>query len=175
MVSKTRLYDAFGELIYTVAIADGIIQEDEVKIIEERLKEFEWGEEVKWSFNYEKKKGSDLKETYLKALETFKDYGPHPDYYNLIELLEDVVTLLLPTSPAEILDAIKSLKVYKLLDGYRGQPKVDMHNLCEQICNLSRLVQLNHQKIKELEINPLFVYPKATCVVDAIAYTNAQG
>ena len=90
MVSKTRLYDAFGELIYTVAIADGIIQEDEVKIIEERLKEFEWGEEVKWSFNYEKKKGSDLKETYLKALETFKDYGPHPDYYNLIELLEDV-------------------------------------------------------------------------------------
>ena len=39
MVSKTRLYDAFGELIYTVAIADGIIQEDEVKIIEERLKE----------------------------------------------------------------------------------------------------------------------------------------
>ena len=90
MVSKTRLSDAFGELIYTVAIADGIIQEDEVKIIEERLKEFEWGEEVKWSFNYEKKKGSDLKETYLKALETFKDYGPHPDYYNLIELLEDV-------------------------------------------------------------------------------------
>jgi len=90
MVSKTRLYDAFGELIYTVAIADGIIQDDEVKVIEERLKEFEWGEEVKWSFNYEKKKGSDLKETYLKALETFKEYGPHPDYYNLIELLEDV-------------------------------------------------------------------------------------
>ena len=90
MVSKTRLYDAFGELIYTVAIADGIIQDDEVKIIEERLKEFEWGEEVKWSFNYEKKKGSDLKETYLKALETFKEYGPHPDYYNLLELLEEV-------------------------------------------------------------------------------------
>lgn len=90
MVSKTRLYDAFGELIYTVAIADGIIQDDEVKVIEERLQEFEWGEEVKWSFNYEKKKGSDLKETYLKALETFKEYGPHPDYYNLLELLEDV-------------------------------------------------------------------------------------
>lgn len=90
MVSKTRLYDAFGELIYTVAIADGIIQDDEIKVIEDRLKEFEWGEEVKWSFNYEKKKGSDLKDTYLKALDTFKEYGPHPDYYNLIELLEDV-------------------------------------------------------------------------------------
>lgn len=90
MVSETRLYDAFGEIIYTVAVADGMIQEEEIKVIEEKLAEYDWGRDVKWSFNYEKKKGSDLKETYLKALETFKEYGPHPDYYNLLELLEDV-------------------------------------------------------------------------------------
>jgi len=90
MVSETRLYDAFGELIYTVAVADGMIQDEEIKVIEEKLQEYKWGTDVKWSFNYEKKKGSDLKETYLKALETFKEYGPHPDYYNLIELLEEV-------------------------------------------------------------------------------------
>lgn len=90
MVSKTRLYDAFGELLYTVAIADGIIQEEEIKIIEEKLEEYDWGDDVKWSFKYEMKKGSDLKDTYLKALDTFKEYGPHPDYYNLIELLEEV-------------------------------------------------------------------------------------
>ena len=90
MVSETRLYDAFGELIYTVAVADGMIQDEEIKVIEEKLQDYKWGDDVKWSFNYEKKKGSDLKETYLKALETFKEYGPHPDYYNLIELLEEV-------------------------------------------------------------------------------------
>ena len=90
MVSETRLYDAFGELIYTVAVADGMIQDEEIKVIEEKLLEYDWGKDVKWSFNYEKKKGSDLKDTYLKALETFKEHGPHPDYYNLIELLEEV-------------------------------------------------------------------------------------
>ena len=37
MVSKTRLYDAFGELIYAVAIADGLIQEEETAVIERTL------------------------------------------------------------------------------------------------------------------------------------------
>ena len=39
----------------------------------------------------------------------------------LTELLKDSVTLLLPTSREEITRALKSLKVWKLVDGFRGK------------------------------------------------------
>jgi len=90
MVSETRLKDAFGELIYSVAIADGMIQDEETDTLDKALEDHPWEEEIKWSFNYERKKKSSLKETYLKALDTFKEYGPHRDYKTLIELLEKI-------------------------------------------------------------------------------------
>lgn len=90
MVSKTRLYDAFGELIYSVAIADGMIQKEEVNTLEEILEGHPWAKEIKWSFDYERKKNHTLRDTYLKALDTLKENGPHPEYRYLIEVLEKV-------------------------------------------------------------------------------------
>ena len=34
MVSRAKLYDAFGELIYAVAMCDNVIQEEEVKAMD---------------------------------------------------------------------------------------------------------------------------------------------
>ena len=90
MINKTRLYDAFGELIYAVAIADGLIQEEETKVLEEVLEDHPWGKEIQWSFNYERKKKHNLRDTYFKALDTLKEHGPDPDYKYLIEVLEKV-------------------------------------------------------------------------------------
>jgi len=90
MVSEAKLRDAFGEIIYAVAIADGLIQEEEINVINEKLANYDWGEDAKWSFHWERKKETKLKEAYLKALETLKENGPHPNYYELIEILEDV-------------------------------------------------------------------------------------
>ena len=90
MVSQARLHDAFGEVIYAVAIADGLIQEEELKVIDEKLTQFSWGGDAKWSFNWERKKETQLKDAYLKALETLKENGPTPSYYDLINILEDV-------------------------------------------------------------------------------------
>ncbi|MFK7774841.1 MAG: TerB family tellurite resistance protein [Saprospiraceae bacterium] len=90
MVSQARLHDAFGEIIYAVAIADGLIQEEELKLIDEKLAQFSWGEDAKWSFNWERKKETKLKEAYLKALDTLKENGPTASYYDLINILEEV-------------------------------------------------------------------------------------
>lgn len=88
----------------------------------------------------------------------------------LVELLEDVVTLLLPTTRLDILDTIKSLRIHTLMNGYRGQTRVDLDKLCGTIWNITEFMQHNRHNIKELEINPLFVYERETCVVDALAY-----
>lgn len=92
----------------------------------------------------------------------------------LVELIKDVVTLLLPSSTAEILEALKSLKIYALLDGYRGHTKVEMDMLAECIGKIAQFAVNNQQNILELEINPLFVYQQEACVVDAVAYTREK-
>lgn len=82
--------DAFGELIYVVAMADGTIQDEELKTIEEKLKYHKWGRDIQWSFNYEMKKGSSPEEVYYKVLSYCESYGPAEEYQFLIEILEDV-------------------------------------------------------------------------------------
>ena len=90
MISKTRLNDAFGELIYAVAISDGMIQPEEVKTLEELLKGHPWANEIQWSFDYELKNKNDLKDSYQKALETLKENGPFEDYNYLVEIIEKI-------------------------------------------------------------------------------------
>ncbi len=90
MKNDTKLYDAFGELLYCVAIADGLVQPEELDSMKEVLEDHEWGKAVQWSFQYEMKKKADLKDTYEKALFTLKENGPHPDYKYLVEVLETI-------------------------------------------------------------------------------------
>ncbi len=44
----------------------------------------------------------------------------------LVELLKDSATLLLPATLADIEAALRGLKLFPLLDGYRGRPKADI-------------------------------------------------
>ncbi len=90
MVSKARLLDAYGELIYSVAIADGMIQPEEVEKLKSMLKDHPWAKDIQWSFDYEQKHHNAIRDTYLKALGTFKEHGPFEDYYYLVEILEKI-------------------------------------------------------------------------------------
>ena len=91
-ISKTKLYDAFGELIYALAMADGLIQEDELKALDKVLADHPWASEIKWSFNYEKKKAHSLEDAYKKAIQVCTDYGPSEEYEGLINVLEKVAS-----------------------------------------------------------------------------------
>lgn len=87
MIKKTKLYDAFGELLYAIAIADGEVQEEEIIEMEKLLKEHPWAKEIKWSFNYEHKKMHSLEETYAKAIDICKENGPDPEYKYLLDVM----------------------------------------------------------------------------------------
>ena len=90
MVNKTQLYDAFGEIIYAIAISDGMIQPEELKSLETILKGHPWAKEIQWSFDYEHRKENALMDSYNKAIETFKEYGPTEEYNYLVEILGEV-------------------------------------------------------------------------------------
>lgn len=90
MVTKVELYDAFGELIYALAKADGVIQDEEIAALEKIIGNHPWANEIKWSFQYEKKKEKSLEEAYNKALMICQEYGPCPDYPFLFEVLDTI-------------------------------------------------------------------------------------
>jgi len=52
---------------------------------------------------------------------------------------------------------IQSIKGYKILQGFRGRPKVDIQALEKILVCLSDMV-MNHPEIAEMDINPLLVH-----------------
>lgn len=90
MIKKTKLYDAFGELLYAIAIADGEIQDEEKKTLERLLKEHPWSREIKWSFDYENQKKHSVEEAYSKAIDICKENGPDPEYKYLLDVMVNV-------------------------------------------------------------------------------------
>ena len=90
MKSTDKLYESFGELIYVIAMADGAIQQEELDVIKEKLKNHPWGEDIQWSFNYEVKKENDIEDLYKKVINYCEMHGPDEEYQFLLELVEEV-------------------------------------------------------------------------------------
>ena len=83
------------------------------------------------------------------------------------ELLKDSVTLLLPTTQDEIIRALKSLRVWKLIEGYRGKSGDQAATIAaiESVCAFAAAYKAH---IEELDINPLFVLPQGAIAADAL-------
>ncbi len=92
MISRDRLYQTFGELLYVIAMSDGVIQEKESETLEEILQAHPKGKDIKWSFDYESRNQNDIEDLYKKVIEVFSDNGPDYEYdfmiYALTKLAE---------------------------------------------------------------------------------------
>lgn len=86
----------------------------------------------------------------------------------LTELLSDQVSLLVPANRNEILRALSTTKIHKLLTGYRGKSEKNIDELLSVIDKLQSYIIENANLIKELEINPLMVSEKSAIAVDAL-------
>jgi acyl-CoA synthetase (NDP forming) len=75
----------------------------------------------------------------------------------LVELLKDSATLMLSATREEIEAELRGLKLFPLLDGYRGRPKADLGAAIEAVLGLAAFVLENADKVEELDINPLIV------------------
>lgn len=83
------------------------------------------------------------------------------------ELLADTVTLVWPASEAEVLAALRRLRLWPLLDGYRGRAKADVAALAEMAVRLGRLMAAD-PRLEEIEINPVMLRPTGAVAVDAL-------
>ena len=83
------------------------------------------------------------------------------------ELLADTVTLVWPVDEAQILTALKTLRLWPLLDGYRGRLKADVAALAGIALRLGALMA-GDDRLEEIEINPVLLRETGAVAVDAL-------
>ena len=83
-----------------------------------------------------------------------------------VEVLKDVTFRIAPITEEEAKEMISEIKAYPILKGYRGNPPADIDSIAKILVNTSKLV-IDHQEIKELDLNPIIVYESGAKTVDA--------
>ena len=82
------------------------------------------------------------------------------------ELLGDVAVRLTPLSDLDAREMLRSLRMFPLLDGYRGAPRCDLEALEELLLRVGALVEA-HPEIAEMDLNPVVASPAGALILDA--------
>jgi acetate---CoA ligase (ADP-forming) len=92
-----------------------------------------------------------------------------------IELFRDVTYLALPVSQEQVLTALRGLKLWTLLQGFRGKPAADVEALARAAVRFGDLFVATPDA-KEFEINPVIVKAKGQglAAVDALVTIAAR-
>jgi len=84
----------------------------------------------------------------------------------LVEVLKDVCFRVVPLMPRDAREMIKEIKGYPLLKGYRGFEPADIPFLEGLLLRISDFCEKSPE-VKELDLNPIFVYKDGAAIVDA--------
>ena len=83
-----------------------------------------------------------------------------------VEVLKDVSFRIIPLEERDAQEMITEIKGYKILKGVRGEAPKDIEAIKNLLMKVSQLTMENPE-IKEIDLNPVFVFEKGLQVVDA--------
>ena len=86
----------------------------------------------------------------------------------LTELLRDSATLILPATAEAIGAALASLRLFPILEGYRGRPPADLAAVTEAIRAIAAFAEAHAGRLAELDVNPLIATPTGAFAADAL-------
>ena len=86
----------------------------------------------------------------------------------LVELLADARTLLLPVTRDEVESALRALRCFPLLDGYRGKPRAALAQVIDAVMAIAAFAQTHADDLLELDVNPLIAASDGAVAVDAL-------
>jgi acyl-CoA synthetase (NDP forming) len=81
------------------------------------------------------------------------------------DVWDDRVFLVPPLSPADAARAVRSLRIWPLLEGYRGSAPSDVTALEKLVLSVGKLAA-DVRELAELDLNPVMVGPSGYAVVD---------
>ncbi|MCA2010492.1 acetate--CoA ligase family protein [Cereibacter sphaeroides] len=88
------------------------------------------------------------------------------------ELLADTVTLVAPVTRAEIETALKGLKLWPLLDGWRGRAKPAVGRAIDAALAMQSMMAAD-PALQEIEVNPLILTATEAVAVDAVIWRTS--
>jgi acetate---CoA ligase (ADP-forming) len=86
-----------------------------------------------------------------------------------VELYQDVALRACPITETDAREMLQEVKGARLLEGFRGQPAVDVEALMHLLVRISQLGVQCARDIQELDLNPLLVLPRGQGVKAADA------
>ena len=86
----------------------------------------------------------------------------------MTDVLRDRASLLIPATRTEVTARLKDLNIAPLLEGFRGNPPVDLDALLAAIDAVQAYVLANAEQVEEVEINPLICTQEAASAADAL-------
>jgi acetyl-CoA synthetase len=86
----------------------------------------------------------------------------------LAELWQDTASVLVPASAQAVEGTLRSLRIWPLVEGYRGKPAADLDAILAAIMGVQEYVIANAAHVSEVEVNPLMCTPDAAIAVDAL-------
>jgi acyl-CoA synthetase (NDP forming) len=85
----------------------------------------------------------------------------------LAELLADTASILLPATDDDIRAALARLRLWRLLQGWRGGPAADLNAIVAAIAAVAAYAAAE-PRLVELDVNPLIATPARAVAVDAL-------
>ena len=92
----------------------------------------------------------------------------------LIELLADRTVACPPITTTGALDMLGTLRITKLLGGWRGEPAADINALADVVVGFSQLAAELGEVLDAVEANPVIVSPTGAIAVDALIIARDQ-
>jgi acyl-CoA synthetase (NDP forming) len=88
----------------------------------------------------------------------------------LVEVRRDVVSLLAPFSEADVIEALRQLRIAPLFGGYRDKPALDIPALAKAAVKLGDFAYRYRDSLRSVDINPVMVLrdSEGVVAVDAI-------
>jgi acyl-CoA synthetase (NDP forming) len=86
----------------------------------------------------------------------------------LVEVVRDARTLLLPTSPERIREALELLKSFPLLQGFRGRQAADIDSVVRSIAQIADFACARSGSLVEMDINPLMIRADGAVAADVM-------
>jgi len=83
------------------------------------------------------------------------------------EVLNDTVFRVAPLEKHDALDMMQEIKAHKILEALRGLEAVNREILADMLITVGR-IGLEHESIKEIDINPLIISKGQPVAVDAL-------
>lgn len=84
------------------------------------------------------------------------------------ELLKDSQHLLLPYTREDLVEMLPQLKIFPLINGFRGSKAASHSSILDTIMLLQNFVLKHQEQLLEVEINPLLCGTQSATIVDAL-------